>query len=95
MLKERLTALSSLRSYLRKPDRSFSGLNLTEERADTIEFVMTPVLEETLGVRRDLPVVWVGQAAPLVNVVAELVYDRGSRVVLLLLGRKPLPFVEN
>src|SRR5437899_13048382 len=53
---------------------------------------MTPVFQKTGCFRRDLlQVVW--QSAPLVHLLAKFVNDR-SRIVLLLLCRKPFPFVE-
>ena len=71
------------------------GFNLTEERPDAAELVMPPMLEKASGFGRDLPLIRIRQAAPLVYVVAEFVDDGRGRFVLLLLGREPLAFVEN
>ena len=90
-----LAGLPQLRGDLGQPNGGFHGFDLTKERPNIAELVMTPVLEETLGIGRDLPIVGVREAAPLVHVMAELVDDGRSRVVLLLLGREPLAFVEN
>src|SRR5262249_16890910 len=76
-----------------QPDRGFRGLDLTEERTYPAEFMMAPMLEETGSLRRYLPLGW-AQRAPRVDMTADLVDDRG-RIVLLLLGRKALAFVEN
>ncbi len=38
-----------------EPDRGFHSLHLAEERADTAELVMAPVLKKTGCLRRDLP----------------------------------------
>ena len=83
-----------LRRDLGQPDRGFDRLDLAEERADAAELVMPPVLQEPRRFRRDLPLIGIGQRPPRVDVAADFVDDR-SRVVLLLLRRKPLAFVEH
>src|SRR6266700_3965083 len=52
------------------------------------------MLEEPSRLRRDLPLIGIGQGTPCVNITADFIDDR-SRIVLLLLGRKPLAFVEH
>jgi hypothetical protein len=52
------------------------------------------VLKQPSGFRRDLPLIGVGQCAPSVDDPAHFIGD-GSGVVLLLLGGKPLAFVEH
>ena len=79
---------------LGEPDRGFDRLDLAEERADAAELVMPPVLKEPGRFRRDLPLIGIGQAPPCVHMAAHFVDDRGG-IVLLLLGRKPLAFVED
>ena len=73
-----LAGLAQLRRDLGQPDGGFDRFDLAEERADVAELVMPPVLEQARGFGRDLPVVRIRPAAPLVDVVAELVDDRES-----------------
>jgi hypothetical protein len=54
-------ALLGLGRNLGQPDRRLRGLHLTEERADVVELVMTPVLQQAGGLRRDLPLIGIGQ----------------------------------
>ncbi len=49
--RNRLPGLAQLRSDLGEPDGGFNRFHLTEERADTAELVMPPMLEETLRFR--------------------------------------------
>src|SRR3954471_17069269 len=56
--------------------------------------MMTPMLEQARRLRRDLPLVWVGQCTPRVDMASNLVDDRGD--VVLLFGRGKTPaLVEN
>ncbi len=87
-------APARLRSDLSEPDRGFRCLHLAEERTDPAEFVMAPMLEEPGRLRRDLPLIGVGQGTPGIHISADFI-DDGSGVVLLFLGRKPLAFVED
>jgi hypothetical protein len=57
------------------------------------ELVVAPVLEQARGLRAHLPLAR-RELAPGVHVLAHLVDDPGL-VVLLLLGREPLAFVED
>ena len=91
---EQALAALGLRRDLGQPDRGLDRLDLAEERADAAELVVPPVLEQTGRLRRDLPLAGIGQGPPGVHVSAHLVDDRGG-VVLLLLGREPLAFVED
>ena len=93
MIQEPL-AVPVLRRDLGQPDRRLDRLDLAEERADAAELVVPPVLEQPGGFRRHLPLVGIGQGPPRVHMSPDLVDDRG-RVVLLLLGREALPFVED
>ena len=86
VLEKPLAGLAQLRGDLGQPDRGLDGFDLAEERPDAAELVVTPVLEETRGFGRHLPVVGIRQTPPLVDVMAEFV-DDGGRVVLLVLGR--------
>jgi hypothetical protein len=82
-----------LRGNLREPDRRFCGFDLAEERADAAERVLTPMLQKAGGLRRDLPLTG-AQLTPCVHIAADLVDNRG-RIVLLLLRREALAFVEH
>ena len=79
---------------LGEPNRGFRRLDLTKERAEAAELVMAPVLEKAGGLRRDQPLVGIGQGTPGVHVAAHLVDHRGG-VVLLLFGRESLALIEN
>ena len=57
-----------LRRDLGQPDGGLDRLDLAEERADAAELVMPPVLKQAGRLRRDLPLVGVGQGAPGVDV---------------------------
>ena len=86
--------LPGLGRDLGQPDGGFDRFDLAEERADAAELVMSPVLKQPRGFRRDLPLIGIGQGAPCIHMAAHFVDDRGG-VVLLLLGRKTLAFVED
>jgi len=70
------------------------GFDLTEERPDAVEPVMPPVLQQAGGFGRDLPAIWIGDPSPLIYLMTQFI-DDGGGVVLLLLGGKPLAFVED
>ena len=89
MLKKTLSHLSHLRRDLRQPNGRFDGLNLAEERADAAELVVPPVLKQACRLRRDMPVVRVGQAPPFIYLIANRIDDRGG-VVLLVFWSKAL-----
>ena len=82
-----------LRRDLGQPDGRFNRLDLTEERANVVELVVPPMLQQPRCFRRDLPC-WSRQASPLVHFLANPIDDRGG-IVLLFLGRKSFAFVEN
>ena len=65
-----------------------------EERADTGEFVGSPVLQKSCGFRGDVPLGWVGDLAPKVHESADLV-DRGGRFVRLGFRGESVAFVEG
>src|SRR3984893_19588345 len=79
---------------LSQPYRGFHCLHLAEERTDTAELVTAPVLKKTGCLRRDLPLIGIGQGTPCVHMTTDFIDDR-SGVVLLRFGRKPLAFVEH
>ena len=56
--------------------------------------MMPPMLQQTGGFGRDLPVVWIRQAAPPIDLLPNGI-DNCRMVVLLYLCRKPLAFVED
>ena len=77
-----------------KPDSGFRGFHLKEERADATELVVTPVLEQARRFRRHLPLAGTGQCPPLIHALPNLVDNRRG-IVLLGLGRKPLPLSKT
>jgi hypothetical protein len=79
--------------HLCQPDGSFRSLDLTEEWTHPAELVVSPMLQQTSRFRGDLPLAGI-QVTPGIHVPADLVYDRGG-VVFLLLGRKPFAFVKD
>ena len=86
-------AAATLRRDLGQPDRRLDGLDLAEERADVAEVVLTPVLQQARRLRRDIPL-RLGRGAPDVYLPSQHV-DGRRRVVLLLFGGEPLPFVDD
>jgi len=77
-----------------EPDRGFHGLDLAEERADAAEIVASTMLQQPGRFRRHLPLIRVTQIAPLLDVDAHLVDDRGG-VVGLRRGGEPETLVEQ
>ena len=69
-----------------QPDRRLDRLDLTEEWADVLELVMPPMLEQPGGLGGYLPLIGVGQVAPVFDIAPDFVDDRGG-VVFLLFGR--------
>src|SRR5690348_1933811 len=93
MVKETFSVFR-LRRNLDKPYSSFHGFHLTEEWTDATELVKPPVLEKPGRLRSHLPLIRVRQGTPRIHVAANFI-DNRSRIVLLLLRRKPLAFIEN
>ena len=83
-----------LRRNFREPDSSLSRFHLAKERSHTFKLIVPPMLKQTGGFGRDLPVVWIGYAAPLIDLLPNGVNDCGM-VVLLFLRGKPFTFVEH
>ena len=81
--------------HLGQPDDGFRCLHLAEEGANVAELVMPPMLEKARRLRRHLPVAGIWQHPPPVHMPPHLVDILGGRIILLLLGRKPLAFVED
>ena len=79
---------------LRQPDQRLNGLDLAEERANAAELVVTPMLQEPRGLRRDAPFRGIRPVAPTIDVDADLIDDR-RRIVLLLLRGKALALVKH
>lgn len=75
------------------PDRCLDSLHLAEEGSHAAKLVMSPVLEQACGLWRHLPLAG-RQSTPGVDLVADLVDDRGQ-VVSLTLRRQSLAFVEH
>src|SRR5450432_118033 len=93
VLQEGLARLRFWR-HLGQPDGCLNGFNLTEERPDAAELVVSPMLEKARGFGGYLPVIGIRPTSPLVYMMAEFV-DDGSLIVLLFFGGKTLAFVEN
>ena len=70
---------------LGEPDRGFHRLHLAEERPDTAELVMAPMLQQAGRLRRDLPLIGIRQGTPGIYMTAHFIDDRRG-VVLLFLG---------
>ena len=94
MFQEGGSSLTSVRGNLGEPDGGFNRFHLAEEWPDVTELVMPPMLEQPGGFGRDLPVVRIRQAAPLIDLLPNGVNDCGMVVLLFLCG-KPLAFVEH
>ena len=82
------------RRDLGQPDYRLNGFDLAEEGTVMAELVVPPVLEQQGRLRRNAPVVGIGDGSPLVDVPANFV-DGGSNVILLLCRGQTLPFVED
>ena len=79
---------------LGQPDRGFHRLHLAEERADAAELVMSPVLEQTRRLRRDLPLIGIGQGRHWSTCWrTSLMIEVGSYCCSFV--ESPLPFVED
>ena len=86
-------AAATLRRDLGQPDRRLDGLDLAEERADVAEVVLAPVLQQARRLGRNVPL-RLGRGSPDVYLPSQHV-DGRRRVVLLLFGGEPLPFVDD
>jgi hypothetical protein len=85
--------VSRVRRDLRQPNGSLDRLDLAKELSDSAVFAVPPVLQKLSGFRGHLPLRRIRQGTPCVYIAANFINDRG-RIVLLLLGRKSLPFLE-
>jgi len=77
-----------------EPYRGLDGFDLAEERADTRELVIPPVLKESSGFGGDVPLGRIGDLAPEINESADLV-DRGRGFVGLGFRGEAVTFVEG
>lgn len=80
--REPLTVLAELRCDFGEPDDRLDSLDLTEEGTDVFELVVPPVLQEAGGLRSHVPMSWVSDGTPAVDLNAQLIND-WARVVLL------------
>jgi len=80
--------------HLGQPDRGLDRLDLAEKWANAAELMAPPVLYQPRGLRRHSPQAGIGLCAPLIDIAAHLIDDRG-RVILLLFCRQSLAFVED
>ena len=72
---------------LGQPNGRLDRLDLTEERPDAAEFVVSPMLEEPRRFRSDLPVDWGSAGAAIHRPAAHFVDDRRRLVLLRLRWR--------
>src|ERR1035441_4105253 len=93
MVSEAPASASDVGRNLGQPNRNLDRLDLTKERPHAAEFVMPPMLEQARGFWCYLPVIRISQFPPLINLEAKLI-DDGCRVVLLLVGGKPLALIK-
>src|SRR5438552_10427141 len=84
----------SLIGDLSQPYGGFNRLNLAKEGPNSAEIVLTPMLEQASRFRRDLPLAWIVEVAPLIQMLPHLV-NEGSQVILLLLCGKGFAFIKN
>ena len=94
MVQECLAGFAHFGGNFGEPDGGFDGLDLTEEGADGLEVVVTPVLEEAGGFAGDEPIGGIGEIAPLADLEAQFV-DDGGVGVLLLFGGEAVAFIED
>lgn len=95
VFQERSAGPPGVRSHLSEPDSGFHRLHLAEERSDVTERVLPPMLEQPGRFGRDLPLVWLGQASPLVDLLPKRINHDGRLFILLGRRREPLAFVEH
>ena len=82
-----------MRRHLNQPDRGLDRFDLAEERADTFEIMVSPMLQQSSRFRGHLPLAW-GKRSPAVHLVADFV-DTCVDVVLLFLRRNPFDVFEH
>src|SRR5690349_22710876 len=83
-----------MRSNFGQPNSCLNCFYLTEERAYIAERVMPPMLQQPRGFGSDSPS-GLGELTPLIHKSADLA-DAGCRfLVLLIVTRKPVSFVET
>jgi hypothetical protein len=73
-------------SNLGQPDCGLDGLDLTEEGAQALEFMMPSVVKQPGGFGRDLPLGRVRQFPPGIYILADFIDNRRSDVFLLRRG---------
>ena len=78
---EFLAGLSNLRSDFRQPDDRFNGFDLTKERTQIREFVISPMVEQPRGIRCDLPIA-LRKLSPAIDIATNFI--DGSGVIVLL-----------
>ena len=83
VVEKSFTCLPCLWSYLCEPDCRFDRFDLAEKRFDTVELVVPPVLQKPGCFWSYLPVVWIWNGSPFVNLLPNSI-DKGGLIVLLL-----------
>ncbi len=81
---EKAPVLRRFRSHLSKPYHRFHSFHLTEKRANTVEFMMTPVFKQARGFRRYFPIFGIRYGSPQINITADHIDQRGWIIYLLL-----------
>ena len=95
MFEARFAGRPGMRGDLGEPDGGFHRLHLAEEGPDVAELVLPPMLQQTGGFRRDLPLMGMRPAAPLIDLLPHGI-NHDSRTLILLCRRgQPLAFVEH
>ncbi|MDR1133355.1 MAG: hypothetical protein LBL05_04285, partial [Synergistaceae bacterium] len=79
-------AVSHIWRGFRQPDERFGNLHLTKEGPYAAEVVMTPVLEQASGFRRDAPLGRIGNFAPCVDILANTIDNRRCAIFLFVGG---------
>ena len=85
----------SVRGDLSEPDGGFHRLHLAEERPDVAELVLPPMLQQAGRFGRDLPLIGMRQAAPLIDLLPHGVDHGCCMFILLCLRGQPFAFVEH
>lgn len=94
VFQEDFSGFSCAGGDFRQPDDRLDRFHLTEERPDVVEAVLPPVLQQSGGFGRYLPVLRVRQTSPLIYMSAKFI-DNRRWIVLLLLGGKSFAFVKD
>ena len=90
VIKEALTLFAHLWRDFRQPDDGLHRLDLTKERPNSGEIIMSPVLQQSSRRRRHPPRIRVFKLPPSIHVLPQFI-DNGRGIVLLILVDSPMP----